>query len=86
MGQLDRVRRLAFPIQLHFDEVIDEHREIYAAIREGDETRAESLMGLHMDGIFESLERLVREQRGFFIEGLTNDELKSVRQLSSRIR
>ncbi|MBD2837861.1 GntR family transcriptional regulator [Pseudomonas sp. JM0905a] len=85
MGQLDRVRRLAFPIQQHFDEVIAEHREVYAAIQDRDERRAESLMSQHMDSIFESLEK-VCEQRGLLIEGLTSDEIQSVRQLSSRIR
>lgn len=86
MGPLDRVRRLAFPVQLHFDEVIDEHREIYEAIRVHDESRAEGLMTSHVNSLFESLERLGREPGGLLIEGLAHDDRAGRWQLSERVR
>ncbi|MNQ60103.1 putative HTH-type transcriptional regulator YdfH [compost metagenome] len=86
MGPLDRVRRLAFPVQLHFDEVIDEHRQIYLAIQAQDEVRAEALMTGHVNSIFESLEHLVRDQRGLLIEGLRRDDPQALKQLGVRVR
>ncbi|MFG0359811.1 GntR family transcriptional regulator [Pseudomonas sp. zbq_11] len=86
MGPLDRVRRLAFPVQEHFDEVIDEHRQMYRAIRAHDEEGAERLMTLHVNSIFESLEHLVRDQRGLFIEGLAQEGEQSLRELGHRVR
>ncbi|MNP71644.1 FCD domain protein [compost metagenome] len=86
MGPLDRVRRLAFPVQEHFDEVIDEHRQMYRAIRAHDEEGAERLMTLHVNSIFESLEHLVKDQRGLFIEGLAQEGEQSLRELGHRVR
>ncbi|SDB67590.1 GntR family transcriptional regulator [Pseudomonas sp. NFACC13-1] len=67
-GQLDRVRRLAFPVQNHFDEVIAEHEKIAAAIMSNDETAAENIMLEHLDSIFETLLILIDERADFFTE------------------
>jgi DNA-binding GntR family transcriptional regulator len=51
-GQLDRVRRLAFPKMGYFEEVIDEHTALYAAIKARDEHEAARLLKIHFGGIF----------------------------------
>ncbi|AYD02612.1 GntR family transcriptional regulator [Neorhizobium sp. NCHU2750] len=55
-GQLDRVRRLAFPKIGYFEEVIDEHSALYAAIRGHDESEAARLLKIHLGGIFPVVE------------------------------
>lgn len=67
-GQLDRVRRWAFPVQNHFDEVIAEHEKIANAIMSNDEATAEHLMLAHLDSIFETLQILIDERSDFFTE------------------
>ncbi|OSR65081.1 GntR family transcriptional regulator [Pseudomonas syringae] len=67
-GQLDRVRRWAFPVQNHFDEVIGEHEKIASAIMSNDEATAEHLMLAHLDSIFETLQILIDERSDFFTE------------------
>jgi len=77
-GQLDRIRRLAFPMQEHFGEVIDEHRGIYEAIRSRDEVTAEQMMLAHMDSIFETLEILLQTRGHLLIEHLEEPTLRIV--------
>nr|WP_183825610.1 GntR family transcriptional regulator [Rhizobium cellulosilyticum] len=50
-GQLDRVRRQAFPKIGYFEEVLDEHVALYAAIKAHDEIRAAKLLKEHLGGI-----------------------------------
>jgi DNA-binding GntR family transcriptional regulator len=50
-GQLDRVRRQAFPKIGYFEEVLDEHVALYTAIRAHDENRAAELLKEHLGGI-----------------------------------
>lgn len=50
-GQLDRVRRLAFPKIGYFDEVSEEHMAIYTAMKANDDKAAFALLKAHMDGI-----------------------------------
>ncbi len=51
-GQLDRVRRLAFPKMGYFEEVSDEHVALTAAIKAHDEGEAARLLKIHFAGIF----------------------------------
>ncbi|MDT4848063.1 HTH-type transcriptional repressor RspR [compost metagenome] len=67
-GQLDRVRRMAFPAQNHFPEVIKEHEQIASAIRASDEEEAVEAMRFHIDSIFETLQILTKKHPGFFAE------------------
>lgn len=67
-GQLDRVRRLAFPVQNHFEEVIAEHERISAAIMANDEAAAENVMLEHLDSIFETLLILIDKHTNYFTE------------------
>jgi DNA-binding GntR family transcriptional regulator len=55
-GQLDRVRRQAFPKTGYFDEVLNEHRAIYAALKAGNEETAAQLLKEHLDGIYPVVE------------------------------
>jgi len=50
-GQLDRVRRQAFPKIGYFEEVLDEHVALYAAIKVHDENEAARLLKEHLGGI-----------------------------------
>jgi len=47
-GQLDRVLYRAFPLQHHYDEVIDEHRGMVDALRRRDHERIVAIMGPHL--------------------------------------
>ena len=75
-GQLDRIRRLAYPMQDHFAEVIDEHRAIYEAVRLRDEVHAERLMLEHMDSIFDTLKILLQTKGHLLIAHLTEPALQ----------
>ncbi|MCX8998025.1 GntR family transcriptional regulator [Rhizobiaceae bacterium BDR2-2] len=50
-GQLDRLRRRAYPKEGFFDEVVEEHAAIQKAIAAHDEAEAVRLMKVHIDGI-----------------------------------
>lgn len=50
-GQLDRVRRQAFPKIGYFEEVLEEHVALYAAIKARDESEAAKLLKEHLGGI-----------------------------------
>ncbi len=59
-GQLDRVRRQAFPKMGYFDEVTDEHMALYAALRAHDESGAARLLKQHLGGILAAIEYIVQ--------------------------
>jgi GntR family transcriptional regulator, rspAB operon transcriptional repressor len=73
-GQLDRVRRLAFPVQVHFEDVVKEHAALINAIKSHDEEKAVALMRPHVDAI-ETLELLVEKRRSLF-DGDVSKDLK----------
>lgn len=50
-GQLDRLRRQAFPKAGFFEEVVEEHAAMQKAIAARDEAEATRLMKAHLDGI-----------------------------------
>ncbi|WP_192251744.1 GntR family transcriptional regulator [Mesorhizobium caraganae] len=67
-GQLDRVRRQAFPLEGHFNVVFDEHREIYERIRRHDEVGAAKVLQVQLDSTFPSIQML-REKRPELLSG-----------------
>lgn len=67
-GQLDRVRRTAIPRSGYFDEVEQEHRAIYDAIRAGDARRAHDLLRQHLDDIAAVVEYVVTDQPGLIVQ------------------
>jgi DNA-binding GntR family transcriptional regulator len=84
-GQLDRVRRMAFPAQNQFAEVIEEHERIADAIRASDEEAAVEAMRVHIDSIYETLKVLSVKHPDFFAEDsatITNcDSLEDFKRL-----
>jgi DNA-binding GntR family transcriptional regulator len=61
-GQLDRARRLAFPNIGFFEEVVAEHRAIYQAIKERQESQATALMHEHLGSIKEIVAHILKAQ------------------------
>lgn len=57
-GQLDRVRRQAFPIEEHFQTVYAEHQAIYQHLRDHDEDAAVAVFQEQLDSAFPSLRLL----------------------------
>ena len=67
-GQLDRVRRRAYPKSGYFDEVVEEHRAIYEAIRTRNEDEAYTLLRQHLDDIEQVLAFVVAEDPGIVVQ------------------
>lgn len=63
-GQLDRLRRRAYPKAGFFDEVIEEHTAIQNAIFARDEALALQLMKVHLDGIAQVLRFVMESDPG----------------------
>jgi GntR family transcriptional regulator, rspAB operon transcriptional repressor len=61
-GQLDRVRRQAFPLESHYSTVYDEHSEIYGYLKRHDEDGAARAFQLQLDSTFASIEILRSRQ------------------------
>lgn len=55
-GQLDRIRRHAFPAENHFFEVLDEHTKMYEYIRNRNEDGAAEIFQIQLDSTFPTLE------------------------------
>ena len=64
-GQLDRVRRNAFPLQNYHVEVLDEHRAIFEALCRRDAEHAVSLLRTHLGGTLNSLRILLAREPDF---------------------
>ncbi|MBK0004408.1 GntR family transcriptional regulator [Erwinia sp. S38] len=64
-GHLDRVRRLAFSVEQHYEAVIQEHEALYQAIRRGDEESAAELMTINLE-VYDSLMILLDKHRHYF--------------------
>ncbi|OSP55818.1 hypothetical protein BV911_05445 [Pseudoruegeria sp. SK021] len=65
-AQLDRVRRLAFPMPSHLDIILSEHDAILTGLKLHDPDRAGVAMEGHLDRVFESIRTLVSEQKDLF--------------------
>lgn len=77
-GQLDRVRRQAFPIEEHFDAVYDEHRAIYESIAAHDEEAAAATFQVQLDSAFPSL-KLLRDRFPDLVEEGADFDIASIR-------
>jgi DNA-binding GntR family transcriptional regulator len=67
-GHLDRVRRLSLPDPHYLSEMLDEHREIIAAVADGDPARAESTLRHHLQMVTSSLPQLQKRHPDYFAE------------------
>lgn len=73
-GQLDRVRRLAFPIENNFAPVLREHTQIFECLRRNDEAGAASVMQEQLDSIFPTIDLIKRTRP----ELISDDEAISI--------
>lgn len=64
-GQLDRVRRNAFPLQHYHLEVLDEHKAIFEALCRRDRETAVALLRTHLGGTLTSLQILLAREPEF---------------------
>jgi DNA-binding GntR family transcriptional regulator len=75
-GQLDRIRRLAFPVPKHLEIVLTEHSAIATALRIRDPDAAGATMKVHLDRVFETIRTLLVQKREYFatttLENLEN--------------
>jgi DNA-binding GntR family transcriptional regulator len=67
-GHLDRVRRLSLPDPHYLSEMLDEHREILAAVAEGEPARAESTLRHHLQMVTSSVPHLQKLHPEYFAE------------------
>jgi DNA-binding GntR family transcriptional regulator len=67
-GHLDRVRRLSLPDPAYLGEMVDEHRQVIAAVADRDADRAEHLLRHHLRMVLSSLPHLQVEHPEYFEE------------------
>lgn len=67
-GQLDRVRRLAFPLPDHMKVVLEEHTAIYEGLKNNDPAAAVAAMEIHLARIFITLQTLCESRPELFSE------------------
>jgi GntR family transcriptional regulator, rspAB operon transcriptional repressor len=65
-AQLDRIRRLSFPLPSHLDVVLAEHTAIADGLRSRDPDRAVVAMKAHLDRTFTMIRRHIVEKRDYF--------------------
>ena len=67
-GQLDRVRRQAFPLEQHFSAVYDEHHEMYKYLKKRDEDGVARVFQVQLDSTFSSID-ILRAKRPDLLSG-----------------
>ncbi len=67
-GHLDRVRRLSLPDPAYIGEMVDEHRQVIAAVAARDAVRAEQLLRHHLRMVLSSLPQIQAEHPEYFEE------------------
>lgn len=65
-AQLDRVRRLAFPVPRHLQIVLREHVAIANGLKDQNPDAAAAAMKLHLDRVFDTIRRLIVDKSDFF--------------------
>jgi hypothetical protein len=65
-AQLDRVRRLVFPVNNHLDIVLAEHQSILDGLRRRDEDFAADAMQQHLNRGFDTIRFLISQKREYF--------------------
>lgn len=65
-GQIDRVRYISLPERGHGKLIHQQHKAIFKAVKDGDADRAADEMHQHLHEIWESVERLMRENKDLF--------------------
>lgn len=65
-AQLDRVRRLSYPVPSHLEMVLHEHTVIADSLKQRDPESAAAAMQVHIDRVFSMIRRLMVERREYF--------------------
>lgn len=65
-AQLDRVRRLSYPIPSHLDVVLSEHTSIVDGLKLRDPEAAAVAMKVHLDRVFTMVRKHIIERRDYF--------------------
>lgn len=65
-AQLDRVRRLSFPLPSHLDVVLAEHVGVVDGLKLRDPDAAAEAMKVHVDRVFTMIRRHIVERRDYF--------------------
>jgi DNA-binding GntR family transcriptional regulator len=65
-AQLDRVRRMSYPLVSHLDVVLDEHTAVVDGLKQRDPEAAAEAMKVHVDRVFTMIRRLIKERRDYF--------------------
>jgi GntR family transcriptional regulator, rspAB operon transcriptional repressor len=65
-AQLDRVRRMSYPLVSHLDTVLGEHSSVVDGLKLRDPDAAEAAMKVHIDRVFTMIRRLIIDRRDYF--------------------
>ncbi|MGQ0564337.1 MAG: GntR family transcriptional regulator [Gemmobacter sp.] len=65
-AQLDRVRRMSYPLVSHLDTVLTEHVAVVDGLKQRDPDAAAAAMKVHVDRVFTMIRRLIVERRDYF--------------------
>lgn len=65
-AQLDRVRRMSYPLVSHLDVVLNEHSAVVEALKRRDPDAAEAAMKVHVDRVFTMIRRLTNDRSDYF--------------------
>ncbi|NTF16499.1 GntR family transcriptional regulator [Agrobacterium tumefaciens] len=78
IGQLDRVRRQAFPLEGHYDIVYEEHSQMYEALKLKDEEGVAAAFQAQLDSAFSSID-ILRVKRPDLLTGENNVGVAEIR-------
>ncbi|MBZ9603146.1 GntR family transcriptional regulator [Phyllobacterium chamaecytisi] len=78
-GQLDRVRRYAFPRKDNFEKVFREHSDIYTAIKMRDEKTAAGIFQIQLDSTFPTIELLRNLDSAYVVDDGINVSVSDLR-------
>ncbi len=65
-AQLDRVRRMSYPLVSHLDVVLNEHMAVVDGLKQRDPEASAAAMKVHVDRVFTMIRRLIVERRDYF--------------------
>jgi DNA-binding GntR family transcriptional regulator len=65
-AQLDRVRRMSYPLVSHLDVVLSEHTAVVDGLKQRDADIAAAAMKVHVDRVFTMIRRLIVDRRDYF--------------------
>lgn len=65
-AQLDRVRRLSFPLPSHLEVVLNEHMAVVDSLKVRDPDAAAEAMKVHIERVFTMIRRHIVERRDYF--------------------